>query len=209
MAVVASLCYWIPISALLQLSWQTAGQCLPARGRIARTTKFLLSRRLATPCTAGAFVSATKRYSQNFQLGASYTLDWSFNQNDSVGDNGSNVIKSTNYRGDWAFSSSDQPHRFVLQGVWQPVLKQSGIVGEILNGWMLAPNITITSGFPFTPVAGSDLNKDGVNNDYPLFAHRNDFRGPGFTEVNVRLSRKFPLYKERVGLELIGEAETY
>ena len=72
---------------------------------------------------------------------------------------------------------------------------------------MFAPELMFTSGFPYTAVAGSDLNGDGVNNDYPLYGSRNDFRGPGFKEVNLRLSRRFRLYGERLSLEIIGEAE--
>jgi len=155
----------------------------------------------------GGFVSLSKRFSHDFQFVASYTLGWAFNENDSVGDNGSNIINPTNLRADWAFSSSDQRHRFVLQGVWQPRLKVSGWQSSLLNGWTLAPNVTLTTGFPYTPTAGSDLNGDGVNNDYALFAHRNDYRGPGFKEINLRLSRIFPLYHERLSLEIIGEAE--
>ena len=155
----------------------------------------------------GGFVSVAKRFSHDFQFVASYTLGWAFNENDSVGDNGSNIINPTNLRADWAFSSSDQRHRFVLQGVWQPRLKLGGWQDALLNGWTLAPNVTLTSGFPYTPTAGSDLNGDGVNNDYPLFAHRNDYRGPGFKEINLRLSRLFPLHGERLSLEVIGEAE--
>jgi hypothetical protein len=155
----------------------------------------------------GGFASLAKRFSSDFQLAASYTLGWAFNENDSVGDNGSKVINSTNFRRDWAFSSGDQRNRFVLQGVWTPHANISGWTQSVINGWMLPPELMFTSGFPYTASAGSDLNGDGVNNDYPLFASRNSFRGPGFREVNLRLSRVFPVYAERLSLELIGEAE--
>jgi hypothetical protein len=46
-----------------------------------------------------------------------------------------------------------------------------------------------------------------VNNDYPLWGGRNTFRGPGFKEANMRLSRRFRLYRERLSLEVIGKAE--
>ena len=155
----------------------------------------------------GGFASLTKRFSSNFQFAASYTLGWAFNENDSVGDNGSNVINPTNFRRDWAFSSSDQRNRFVWQGVWTSHAGSRGWAKSIVNGWMIAPEFMFTSGFPYTPTAGSDLNGDGVNNDYPLFSSRNSFRGPGFKEINVRLSRSFPIYREKFSLELIGEAE--
>ena len=155
----------------------------------------------------GGFIGVHKRFSKSLQFTASYTLGWALNDNDSVGDNGSNVTDSKDIRRDWGFSSSDQRHRFVLQGVWQPTTKLHGVSSAILNGWLFAPNVTLTSGFPFSSTYGADLNGDGVNNDRPLFTARNTFSGPGFEEVNLRISRIFPLYKERLHLELIGEAE--
>jgi len=72
---------------------------------------------------------------------------------------------------------------------------------------MIAPNVTLTSGFPITVVQGSDLNGDSVNNDRPLFRGRNDVGGYNFREVNLRISRTFNVWKERAKLEVIGEAE--
>ena len=149
----------------------------------------------------GGFIAANKRFSHDFQFTASYTLGWAFNTNDSTGDSGSNVTDSTNLRRDYGVSSSDQRHRFVLEGVWQPHVKN-----WLLNDWMVAPNVTLTSAFPVNVVQGSDLNGDGINNDRPLFRGRNDTPGYGFKEVNLRISRTFRL-TERFKLEIIGEAE--
>jgi hypothetical protein len=149
----------------------------------------------------GGFLAVNKRLSSSFQFTASYTLGWAFNTNDSTGDTGSNVTDSTNLRRDYGPSSSDQRHRFVFQGIWQPRSRSIA-----LDGWMVAPNVTVTSPFPVSVVQGSDLNSDGVNNDRPLFRGRNDTSGYGFKEVNLRVSRLFR-YRERYSLELIGEAE--
>jgi hypothetical protein len=149
----------------------------------------------------GGFVAVNKRFSHSLQFTASYTLGWAFNTNDSTGDTGSNVTDSTNLRRDYGPSSSDQRHRFVLEGVWQARAKNL-----LLDGWMIAPNVTITSAFPVNVVQGTDLNGDGINNDRPLFRGRNDTSGYGFAEVNLRISRTFRFY-ERYSLELIGEAE--
>ena len=105
----------------------------------------------------GGFVSLSKRFSHDFQFVTSYTLGWAFNQNDSVGDNGSNLINPTNLRADWAFSSSDQRHRFVMQGVWQPRSNLSGWESVLLNGWTVAPNVTLTTGFPIRRLQGAIL----------------------------------------------------
>ena len=46
----------------------------------------------------------------------------------------------------------DQRHRFVFSGTWDiPFARNmSGVLGHVLDGWTLAPIITIQSGFPFT-----------------------------------------------------------
>jgi outer membrane receptor protein involved in Fe transport len=156
---------------------------------------------VATSVYYGGFVSVNKRFSRNFQLAASYTLGWAFNTNDSTGDNGSNVTDSTNLQRDYGLSASDQRHRFVFEGVWLPRVRNI-----VLDGWMIAPNVTVTSSFPVNVVQGTDLNGDGINNDRPLFRGRDDTPGYGFKEVNLRISRAFR-YRERYSLELIGEAE--
>ena len=157
--------------------------------------QILQLRSIANSTYYGGFVSGIKRFSNTFQVSASYTLGWAFNTNDSTGDGGSNVSDSRNLRLDYGPSSSDQRHRFVLQGVWQ------------YWGFTVAPNVTLTTAFPVTVSQGSDLNGDGINNDRPLFRGRNDTKGYGFKEVNLRVSRAFTIYKERYQLELIGEAE--
>ena len=129
------------------------------------------------------------------------------NNNDSVGDSGNNVTDSTNINRDYGWSSSDQRHRFVIQGVWQPRVDGAALATALFDRWMLSTDATVTSGFPYSALAGSDLNGDGVNNDYPLFGSRNNFRGPLFREWNMRGSRTFPLYRDRVTLEAIAEAE--
>src|SRR5215831_16729361 len=154
----------------------------------------------------GGFVSLNKRFSHSFQFTASYTLGWAFNENDSTGDTGSSPTDSTNFRRDYGLSSSDQRHRFVFQGVWQPELNTHTFADRIVNGFLIAPNVTATSSFPVTIVQGTDLNGDSVTNDRPLFRGRNDTPGYGLKEVNLRISRTFAL-RERLRLEVIGEAE--
>jgi hypothetical protein len=155
----------------------------------------------------GGFIEVNKRFSRSFQFTASYTLGYAFNENDSVGDNGSNVINPANLHRDWGWSSSDQRNRFVAQGVWQPAISGNALMKNLFNSWTIAPNLSYGSAFPVSVVAGSDLNGDGVNNDYPLFQTRNQYRGYGFGEINMRISRTFVLRPEKYRLEIIGEAE--
>jgi hypothetical protein len=155
----------------------------------------------------GGFISLNKRLSRGFLATASYTYGRAENLNDASGDAGTPVSDPSNYRRDYGLSSADQRHRFVLQGVWQPAVSKSTLLAPVVNGWMIAPNVTLTSGFPVNVVAGTDLNNDLVNNDRPDFRQRHDVEGPGFKEVNLRVSRRFPLWRERLGLEVMAEAE--
>jgi len=155
----------------------------------------------------GAFVAVNKRLSRGFLATASYTFGRAENMNDSTGDTGSPVSDPLNYRRDYGPSSADQRHRFVMQAVWQPAVSQGAFGAALFNGWMIAPNVTLTSGFPVNVVAGSDLNNDLVNNDRPDFRQRNDVRGPGLKEINLRVSRTFTLWREGLSLEFIAEAE--
>ncbi len=155
----------------------------------------------------GGFVQIKKRLSHAVQFDASYTVGWALNNNDSVGDSGNNVTNSTNLNADYGWSSSDQRNRFVIQGVYQPRFSIDGPLKHVVNGFDFATDATVTSGFPYSALAGSDLNNDGVTNDYALFASRNTFRGPIFREWNMRGSRVFPIYRERVTLGVIAEAE--
>jgi hypothetical protein len=170
----------------------------------ARFTQVLTLSALGNSNYHGLFLALNKRFSRGFLATASYTWSKAINDTDSSGDAGSSPQDSLNVRGDRGLASSHQQHRFVLQAVWQP--RFSGPAQWLTSGWLLAPNVTWTSGFPVNVVAGSDLNRDLVNNDRPLGLGRNSLIGPGFKEINLRLSRTFRL-TERFGLELIGEAE--
>lgn len=152
----------------------------------------------------GLFLAVNKRFSRGFLTTASYTWSKAINNTDSSGDNGSSPQDSLDLRRDRGPASSNQQHRFVLQAIWQTQF--GGPAKWLVDGWLVAPNLTFTTGFPVNVVAGSDLNRDLVNNDRPLFRGRNDLEGPGFQEVNLRISRTFKL-TERFGLEIIGEAE--
>jgi hypothetical protein len=89
-----------------------------------------------------------KRFSRSVHFTASYTLGRAFNQNDSTGDTGSSPTDFTIIRHDYGTSSSDQRHRLVIQGVWQPTVSSLGLAAHAIDGRMMTPNVTATSGFP-------------------------------------------------------------
>jgi hypothetical protein len=154
----------------------------------------------------GGFVSVDKRYAHGLQFSGSYTFGRARNNTDSASDTGAPVTDPSNPDFDWGTSSANQAHRFVLAAVWEPRAADGSTLGAILNGFRISPNVTITSGFPINVVQGQDLNGDLVNNDRPLFIARNSVTGPGFSEVNLRLSRDFR-FGGRYLIEVIAEAE--
>ncbi|HVF92017.1 MAG TPA: TonB-dependent receptor [Blastocatellia bacterium] len=79
-------------------------------------------------------------------------------------------------------SEFDKRHRFNLAGILD--LPHRFRVGSIL---------TLASGAPFDITTGFDDNGDRVVNDRPFGVSRNAGRGPGFAQLDLRLTRLFPL----------------
>ena len=156
----------------------------------------------------GAYISLTKRLSQGIEFSTSYTYSHSLNNTDSNVDTIASAIGLPTSPGDLNFdygnASTDQRHRFVFQGVFQPVVHGPTLERAVLNGWTFAPDATVYSSFPVNATAGVDLNKDGQLNDRPLFTGRNAFRAPLFRLVNMRASRTLK-YHERYSLEAMAE----
>jgi hypothetical protein len=173
----------------------------------ARFNQVFEIRSVANSTSHAGFLSLNKRFSQGLQFAVHYTLSHAINDNDSAGDSGSPVTDPSNIRLDRASASADQRHRFVVVGVWEPRIRSGGWTASAVNGWMIAPNYTYGSGFPVNAVQGADLNRDSNNNDRPLFMPRNAFTGPSFSELNLRVSRTFGLWKERLKLEVMAESE--
>jgi len=103
--------------------------------------------------------------------------------------------------------------------VWQPEFFQhSGrLVKTALDGWTVAPVISVSSGAPFTAtVSGNAFVPTGFTrvqsgilgaggaSRLPNIA-RNGFQMPRIANVDLRLSKKFTIW-ESIGLELFGEA---
>lgn len=113
-------------------------------------------------------ISAKKTMSRNLSFTAFYTYSKSLSsaqldgQSTSGGAQDFNNLALEHGRSDY-----DQRHNFVTAVIWnlsyyngsRPLLK------HVLNGWTLAPIVTLSSGLPFTVTSGKDNNYDGTNND--------------------------------------------
>lgn len=83
---------------------------------------------------------------------------------------------------EWGRSDFDRRHRFNLAGIVQ--LPHEFKLGTITN---------ISSGIPFNITTGLDNNQDGVFNDRPAGVSRNTGDGPMYSDIDIRLSKRFIL----------------
>lgn len=121
---------------------------------------------------------------------------------------------------DRSLSNFDIRKRFVGVLVWQPehTWEITGPVKKkVLGGWTFSGVLTLQDGFPVTgtlsgfltagntrPIDTGSSNGSGGNFRFP-FVPRNAFKGPGFNNLDFRISRSVSL-GERYRVELIVES---
>lgn len=171
----------------------------------------------------GLLVSAEKRYSNHYQLRASYTLSKAFNYaNDDQIPFGSGPIDPNNLRLEYGPTPNDQRHRFSFSGFF-----------ELPGQFTVAPIWTIASGVPMDILlpdastripllqrnaggrlfhTGAELNAfigrinaGGGINGKPLPLVREDARfNDSFNSLDLHVSRSF-VFNERARIEPIVE----
>ncbi|HLH00785.1 MAG TPA: carboxypeptidase regulatory-like domain-containing protein [Bryobacteraceae bacterium] len=164
----------------------------------------------------GGFIQLTKRFSQGFQVQTSYTFSKAIDDAPDftsvvVGTddakNAQNTLQPNLERG---LANADVRHRFVFSGVWDINYAhslQNPVLRAILEGYQLSSISTVQSGRPFSILVGGDVNNDGnTRTDRPPYVGRNTLIGPNFLDVDIRVTRDFPLYAERVKLRMMFEA---
>jgi hypothetical protein len=167
----------------------------------------------------GGFIQVSKRFAQNFQLQASYTLskviDTNPDQTSVVigGGDDAKVAQDTLLPNlDRGLGNADVRHRFIFSGLWDINYARSlsaPVLRALLSGYQLSAIGNVQSGrFLSATVGGnSDVNNDGnTRNDRPPYEGRNIFEAPGIKTVDLRVSRDIPLYRERARLRLMFEA---
>jgi hypothetical protein len=88
--------------------------------------------------------------------------------------------------GEWARSDFDMRQRFNLLGNVSPG-----------RGFNVGMALSFNSGTPYSMTTGLDNNRDGLAIDRPAGVPRNGLQGPGYADVDLRLSRDFFLAKSR------------
>lgn len=139
-------------------------------------------------------LTLTKRFSQGLQL----STTWSWSHAIAEGDlEGGALTDPTNRLRDRGNANADVRHNWVMQGLWAP---------KYFYGFELSSVVFFNSGYMINPLSGTDLNNDLVLNDRLPFRSRNSFTGPGFFQIDFRLTRRIKVAEHHF-LELIAESE--
>jgi hypothetical protein len=164
----------------------------------------------------GLILVVNKRFSQNYQLLASYTfgkvIDDAPDATSVVPftfDDSKMVSDPLNIRADHGPGVNDQRHRFVLSAIWDLNRYAQGFspgVRYLLGGWQLSGILTAQSGQPYSALLNFDLNNDGNRNtDRTPGVGRDTFYLPNFVSLDPRITKSISI-TERVKAQLILEA---
>ncbi len=127
------------------------------------------------------FIRLDKRFADDWQLMASYTLSKSDDYPDGFPQDHTNVDN------DWGPDSTDRRHRAVISGIWM-----------LPYGIELSGIADIRSARPVNVTAGTDLNGDAISGDRPPGVTRNQgCRDLDFGAVNA--------YRQSIGLSAVNE----
>jgi hypothetical protein len=130
-----------------------------------------------------------------------YTLGYSRSADDTErGISGVVFDDAYNLANEYNWSNIDQRHQLAADGMVTLPFHLD-----------LSSTVRVNSGRPLTALAGSDLNKDGVQRDRPVIdgavIARNTYRNKGYSEVDLRAQRSFAFSGGRraiVSLELFN-----
>jgi len=174
-------------------------------------------------------LSARKPFSNGFEALVNFT--WSKSTDDGAvgGANGTfngtdPTVDPKNQKAENSVSDLYQKFRFTSSLVWAPQMAHSlsnRAAKAILDGWMFSGTITVGSplpvfnnvnGFPsggadYGLTGGTVTNTGGSTGGRPPQVSRNFYFGATqIRNVDFRITRDFPIWKERVKMQIIGEA---
>jgi hypothetical protein len=130
---------------------------------------------------------------------AYYTLGWSDSHDDTErGISGVVFDDAYNLDNEYSRSNIDQRHQFATNAVM-----------FLAGGLEVATTARFNSGRPYSALAGTDLNRDGVLRDRAVVngqvLPRNTLTNKGFSEVNLRVQRGFAIGADRRRMILSAE----
>lgn len=146
-------------------------------------------------------VTINKRTRNGFEFGTTYSYSKALGTGDQIG---AQIEDPSSLTRDYGRLSADLHHYWTFQGRYRTQGFKNYL--KAANGISFSTMTYVHSGYPLTPYAGSDLNKDGNSNDRPLFVSRNSFNGPHFYQVDFRAAKDIA-FLDRYHLELRAEAQ--
>jgi hypothetical protein len=173
----------------------------------------------------GLILQLNRRMMAGLQLQSFYTYSNTYDtgQSSQTFTSSSNVLNPFALALENGRSNFDLHHRFGTTLLWQPTYFQhrGAFMRTALDGWTLAPIVTVSSGAPYTAtVSGNAIVSNtlpasqrptstgilgaGGSNRIPGIP-RNGFQMPRIVNVDLRIAKKFKLY-ESLGFEVFGEA---
>jgi hypothetical protein len=171
----------------------------------------------------GLLLSANRRFSHYFSLLANYTWSHCFNQGDTSQDIINYYQDASNRRNEWGSCAADRTQVFNMSGVVQTPKLSKKWLQRVAGDWQVSPIFTRSSGAALNIVDGSDISLTGLGNDRPNVvgnavssnptlnqwfntsafqrqpsgtfgnAGRNVLRGPGAWNLDLAISRNFPV----------------
>jgi hypothetical protein len=155
-------------------------------------------------------VNYNHRWSQGFQVSASYT--WSHSISDAPDANSFeqnlNIQDATNLKRDRGASASNRPHALTLSAVVEPhVAGGNAVIRRLLNDNNFAILGNFSSGDQFNITAGRSINGDSsaASVTRPIFVGRNSYRGANIYQMDVRYTRTIASLWERVKPQFLFE----
>jgi hypothetical protein len=169
-----------------------------------------------------------RRMTNHLQVMASYTWAHSldYGQNATTFSDTNDLLVPTDIRGEYGNSIFDVRNRFVASAVAESPWHAPGLLGYLVNDWLLAPIYSSQSGLPYslvtsgTPSFTTPADASGTTTTYSGLGAsingsngrkgidvigRNSFRQKRTINMDLRLSKRVR-FGERYAVELLGEA---
>jgi hypothetical protein len=137
-----------------------------------------------------ATVTVNRRFADSFSFYGAVT--WSKDKDNDSNERNFSGIQAEDFNNldnSYGYSNRDQRWKGVINGVWQSPFWGLGLSGSF----------RYATGLPYTPLAGRDLNQDGIGGtDRPtvdgVHLARNSYRQPDSYELDMRLSKSFKIW---------------
>jgi len=178
----------IPTQICASAAGCTTGGVGAARGTVQQGAQYIPVGTRPNPYLSGGFfwntsgnssynslqVDVKRRLTRGLQLRANYTFSKNLDVNSGLTGAQSNnqsqmVLDRNDLRRDWGPSALNVTHQSTISGHYDLpfgngkrwLSQTSGLASKVVTGWELNGIATMLSGFPFTPVVGSNRSGDG------------------------------------------------